>query len=96
VQHVGLELVVAQHVDARLEAPRVVQVADQNRHAAAFVLGDERLQALLEVGDPHRLQLLQILKYLEDAVLPRVEGMTEPPFSCAAIKVTRRGWRGPT
>jgi hypothetical protein len=50
VEHERLEPVVAEHVDAALEAGRVVQVGQQHREAAALVLRDEGLQRVAEVG----------------------------------------------
>ena len=46
LEHERLELVVAERVDALLEALRIVEVADHDREAAPLVLRDEVLHAL--------------------------------------------------
>src|SRR5690606_32698686 len=64
-----LELVIAERVDALLEADRVVEVADHDREAAPLVLRDEVLHARGELGLAADVALLQEVEHAEDAVL---------------------------
>jgi hypothetical protein len=69
VEHERLELVVAEHVDAALEARRVVEIADEHGEAAALVLRDEGLHGVAEVGRALGLQRAQEAEDPEDARL---------------------------
>ena len=69
LEHERLELVVAERVDALLEALRIVEVADHDREAAPLVLGDEVLHALGELGLAADRALLQEVEHPEDPVL---------------------------
>jgi hypothetical protein len=69
VEHVGLELVVAKHVDAVLEPCGVVQIADEHGETASLVLGDEGPQAVLQIRLAFGADVPEKIEDLEDAPL---------------------------
>ena len=93
VKHVRLEFVEAQAFDATLEAGWVVQSLISTARPAPFVLRDERLQAVAQVGGAARGQAAQELEHLEMRALPRVVGMRATSSSLTATMSRDPGWR---